>query len=207
VAAGIPSHEGAEGSLAVKVGVLLDREPGEIGEWLADAAAFDAGGAYALWIDPGPEPEWDVLALAAALAVITFRARLVVALPSSSASSAAAGPARTLDTVGRLSHGRLGLVADPDQLAALDVIQPGSGVFRRVPGEPGVFESVPAGAGAQRWVSVPVPEGRASWRAAREDAAGRGAFGLLVPADPRLLDILRNPDDPDDRRDLRLAQG
>jgi alkanesulfonate monooxygenase SsuD/methylene tetrahydromethanopterin reductase-like flavin-dependent oxidoreductase (luciferase family) len=88
--------------LAVKVGVLLDREPSDIGEWLADAAAFDAGGADALWIDPGPE--WDVLALAAALAVITFRARLVVALPSSSG----AGPARTLDTVGRLSHGRLG---------------------------------------------------------------------------------------------------
>jgi hypothetical protein len=207
--ADIPSHEGAEGSPAVKVGVLLDREPDEIGEWLADAAAFDAGGADALWIDPGPE--WDVLALTAALAVITFRARLVVALPSSSASfgasSSAAGLARTLDTVGRLSHGRLDLIADPGQRDALDVIEPSSGVFRRVPGEPGVFESVRAGAGVQRWVSVPVPEGRVSWRAAREDAAGRGALGLVVPADPRLLDILRNPDDPGERRDLRLAQG
>jgi len=200
--ADIPPHANSQ---AVRVGVILDREPGQNGEWLADAAAFDAGGADALWIDPGPEPEWDVLALAAALAVITFRARLVVALPS--ASSGAAGLARTLDTVGRLSHGRLGLIVDPGQGAALDVIEAGSEVFRRVPGEPGVFESVHAGAGAQRWVSVPVPDGRVSWRAAREDAAGRGALGLVVPADPRLLDILRNPDDPDERRDLRLAQG
>jgi len=29
----------------------------------------------------------------------------------------------------------------------------------------------------------------------------------VVPVDPRLLDILRNPDDPGDRRDLQLAQG
>jgi hypothetical protein len=28
-----------------------------------------------------------------------------------------------------------------------------------------------------------------------------------VPAGPRLLDLLRNPDDPGDRRDLYLAQG
>jgi hypothetical protein len=28
-----------------------------------------------------------------------------------------------------------------------------------------------------------------------------------VPADPRLLDILRNPDDHGDRHDLQLAQG
>jgi hypothetical protein len=30
---------------------------------------------------------------------------------------------------------------------------------------------------------------------------------VLVPAGPRLLDLLRNPDDPGDRRDLYLAQG
>jgi hypothetical protein len=29
----------------------------------------------------------------------------------------------------------------------------------------------------------------------------------MVPANPRLLDILRNPDEPGDRRDLQLAQG
>jgi hypothetical protein len=172
----------------VAVGILLDREPDEISEWLADAAAFDAGGADALWLDAGPAPDWDVLALAAALAVVTFRSRLVVALPAFGAAPAG----RTLDTIGRLSHNRLALVADGEPPA-------GVAVFRRVPGG---FES-----GGERWVTTPAPQGRAAWRAACVDAAGRGVRGLVVPADPRLLDILRNPDDPDDRRDLQLAQG
>lgn len=165
--------------------MLLDRKPVEISEWLADAAAFDAGGADALWIDSGQAPEWDVLALTAALAVVTFRARLVV-----DAGMSAAG--RTLDTIGRLSHNRLALVADRELSAGVEV-------FRRVPGG---FES-----GGERWVTTPVPQGRAAWRATCVDAAGRGVQGLVVPADSRLLDILRNPDDPGDRSDLQLAQG
>jgi hypothetical protein len=155
----------SEDSRSVKIGVLLDREPGSIGEWLADAAAFDAGGADALWVDCGPEPEWDVLALAAALAVVTFRARLVGALPEAPA-------ARTVDTIGRLSYGR---VAFADEL--------------------------------EGWVPVPVPDGRTAWREMLAEAAESGAPGVVVPADPRLLDILRNPDDPGERHDLQLAQG
>jgi hypothetical protein len=150
------------------VGVLLDREPDSIGEWLADAAAFDAGGADALWVDCGPHPDWDVLALAAALAVVTHRARLMVRL-----HDAPADMDRTVDTIGRLSRGRLVLMGDA--------------------GEP--------------WESVPVPQGREAWRATCADAAERGVCGLVVPADPRLLDILRNPEDPGERHDLQLAQG
>jgi len=169
------------------VGVALGREPDEISEWLADAAAFDAAGADALWVDPSPE--WDVLALAAALAVVTFRARLVVALPDGDAP----GRARTLDTIGRLSQHRLALLAGT---------RPPAGVagFLRVPGG---FE----GDDAVRWAATPVPQGRAAWRAACADAEERGVQGLVVPTDSRLLDILRNPDDPDERRDLQLAQG
>jgi hypothetical protein len=59
----------------------------------------------------------------------------------------------------------------------------------------------------QRWARVPTPESRAAWRAALADAAAGGAAGLLVPAGPRLLDILRHPDDPGGRQDLQLAQG
>ncbi len=60
---------------------------------------------------------------------------------------------------------------------------------------------------AQRWVPAPVPDSRATWRATLLDAAERGYHGLVVPADPRLIDILRNPDDPGPRLDLHLAQG
>jgi alkanesulfonate monooxygenase SsuD/methylene tetrahydromethanopterin reductase-like flavin-dependent oxidoreductase (luciferase family) len=57
------------------------------------------------------------------------------------------------------------------------------------------------------WEPVEVPAGRAAWRAALAGAAERGAAGVVVPADPRLLDLLRNPDDEIDRRDLQLATG
>jgi hypothetical protein len=192
----VASSGGAQRPPKIKVGVLLGPEPAETGGWLADAAAFDAGGADALWVELGPEPELDVLALAAAVAAVTFRARLVVALPASSVEGG--GLRRTVDTIARLSHGRLALLGDPDRCAGLGV-----GIFRRVRGEPGAFEEEDA----QRWVSVPVVQGRAAWRAACAAAANHGAQGLVVPADPRLLDMLRNPEEPGDRRDLQLAQG
>lgn len=148
---------------SVKVGVLLGPEQAGLGEWLADAAAFDAAGADTLWIQSGPES--DILALTAALAVLTHRSRLMVALPEDATDL-------TLDTISRLSNGRLAFDGQDD-----------------------------------RWLTVPVPEGRADWLATRNAAAERGFAGVVVPADPRMLDILRNPDDPDERRDLQLAQG
>lgn len=189
----------------IRVGVLLDPDPGRIGRWLADAAAFDAAGADSLWLDLGPEPEpeppgsesepeseseLDVLALAAALAVMTFRARLVVAV-----SGGTVERRRTIHTVGRLSQNRLALIADGD---CGDVE-----VYRRLPGEQGAFE----GPQGERWLSVPVPQGRPAWRAALADGAQRGARGLIVPADARLVDLLRNPEDPGERQDLQIAQG
>lgn len=188
----------------VKVGVLLARRPAELGEWLADAAAFEAAGAHALWVDPEPESKLDPLALLAALAAITSRA-LLVATPASEDPSEALG--RTLATIARLSHGRLALAAEPGRLEELTALAPGSAAFRRLPGEPGAFERLDETDTGERWVRTPPPEGRAAWRTALADAVTNGAGGLLVPAGPRLLDILRNPNDPEDRRDLHLAQG
>jgi hypothetical protein len=201
-----------EGSRAVKVGVVLARPPDELGGWLADAAAFEAAGAYALCIDTAPEPELDPLALTAALAAVTFRSLLITSLPAAG-SPAMAG---TLGTIRRLSHGRLRILADaipPGDLA--DAIPPGDladlalrlGVFRRVTGDAEAFEHVHGPGEAERWISVPSPDSRAAWRQTLLDASGRGPAGLLVPAGPRLLDILRNPDDQGGRHDLRLAQG
>jgi hypothetical protein len=201
----LPSREPAVDARAVKVGVLLAREPDPMGEWLADTTSFDAAGVDALWVDSGPEPKWDVLALTAALTVLTSRSLLVVTLPSSGAPVAEL--ARTLETIGSLSQGRLVLLADPGQCDQLAVHAPRVRIFRRLPDEPGVFEEPGTGDEAGRWLSVPPPQGRASWRAALADAAEHGVHGLVVPADPLLLDILRNPDDPTGRRDLHLAQG
>jgi Luciferase-like monooxygenase len=191
----------------VKVGVQLAPPPEELGEWLADASAFDAAGAAALWLDPAPGLDVDPLALLAALAAITSRSLLVAALPEPGPAGAEA-LARTLATIGRLSHGRLALVADPVELEGLTGAGAGLAVFRPVPEAPGEFERLPSGdEQAERWVRAPAPQGREAWRAALAAAAEQGTRGLLVPAGPRLLDILRNPNDPGGRSDLQLAQG
>jgi hypothetical protein len=201
-AGGVSPPPGPE---TVKVGVLLERRPAELGEWLADAAAFEAAGAHALWVDPAPESRLDPLALLAALAALTSRALLVATPPASEYPSEPLG--LTLATIGRLSNGRLALAAEPGRLEELTDLAPGSAAFRRLPGEPVAFERLDEAEAAERWVRTPPPEGRAAWRTALAEAVTSGAGGLLVPAGPRLLDILRNPNDPEGRRDLQLAQG
>jgi hypothetical protein len=209
----------------VEVAVRLGVPAGRTGEWVADAAAFDASGADALWLEAGAEHELDALVLAGALAVVTFRARLVVVLPEGATEPAVLpGLARSLGTVGRLCHGRLVVVSAAGEGARLAALVPGMPVLarvaRRVEADCEAFVAVDAasspeakaagnaaGGGPQRWMAVPAPQGRAAWRQARADAAERGARGVVVPADPRLLDMLRNPDEPDERTDLMLAQG
>lgn len=190
---------------AVKVGVRLAPAPEQPGDWLADASAFDAAGADALWLDTGPDSEWDCLALTAALSVTTFRSLLVVAVPYPDDSPA--WPARTLTTIARLSHGRLALIVEPDQRDEFAALTPAVRIFQRRAEQPDTFDDITVPDGPGRWVPVSFPENRAAWRAARADAAERGVRGLLVPPDPRLLDVLRNPDDPEGRGDLLLAQG
>jgi len=58
----------------------------------------------------------------------------------------------------------------------------------------------------ESWVEVDVPADRASWVAMLEDQESAGATGVIIPWDPRLIDLLRNPD-PDDRSDLLIATG
>ena len=182
---------------------MLTRQPDDLGGWLADGTAFEAAGADALCIDLAPEPEFDPLSLTAALAAVTFRSLLVTSLPASG------GPAiaRTLGTIEQLSHGRLRILADAVPSGELAGIALRLGIFRRVPGDAEAFEHLHEPEEAQRWISVPSPDSRAAWRQTLLDASERSPAGLLVPAGPRLLDILRNPDDQGGRRDLQLAQG
>jgi hypothetical protein len=59
----------------------------------------------------------------------------------------------------------------------------------------------------ERWASIKMPDDRQTWRRLRDDYAAAGATGIIVPVDPRLLNLLRNGDDEEDRSDLGLAQG
>jgi hypothetical protein len=150
--------------MTVRVGILLARRPGDLGEWLADGAAFDAAGADALWIDIDGDAGLDPLTLTAALTATTSKAALIARMPEATAAEA-------LSTLRRLSRGRF--VAQEE---------------------------------AGRWVRLPVPDNRAHWREMLAEPDSTIA-GVLVEADSRLLDLLRNPDDPGERRDLELAVG
>jgi hypothetical protein len=158
----------------MKIGVEL-RLTDNVGELFADARALEAAGADSLWVIVREEQEpWTLLA---ALAAVTWRARLVVL------SAAERADARA--TVERLSRGRL-VVAETlaDQIQIADT--------------EGAFE---------RWMLCDLPAGRAAWKALRTEREAEGVAGLVLPNDPRLLDLLRNPDVEDDRSDIKLAFG
>jgi hypothetical protein len=169
----------------IGVGVVLSSHPDDLAEWLADGRAFETAGVDALWVEIAPEAPLDPLTITAALATVTYRSLIVVA-------DGTGGPelGRTLATIARLSRGRLRLATpvDADALA----LRPLDG------GE----ESV-----AEVWLWVPSPENRAAWGECVAGAVERGHDRVVVAANPRLLDMLRNPDEPEERRDLYLAQG
>ena len=179
-----PGAAGAGAARAVRVGVLLPRLLEEPGAWLAECTAYDSAGADALWLDGGPDPAHDVLALAASVAAATSRAQLVVGLPDSVPQAALL--ARTLATVVLLSGGRLALAAGSRRCAELVAVAPAVPAFRRLaPAGPGYEEP-----GGGRWTPAAAPAGPDAWRAALAGAAQRGVHGLVVPAGQPLLDAL-----------------
>ena len=119
----------------------------------------------------------DPWVLAAALAAATWRARLVVV--------GAVDRPGTRATLDRLARGRL-------------VLGERSGDAVTVPDAEAV---------AERWALRDLPAGRAEWKALRVECAAAGFAGIALPNDPRLLDLVRNPDVEDDREDLKLAFG
>jgi hypothetical protein len=83
-------------------------------------------------------------------------------------------------------------LAGADPLAILQKLSRG----RAMVGEPD----------GEKWVSIPMPADRDSWSAAVREAEEAGATGVVVSWDPRLIDLLRNPE-PDDRSDLLMSTG
>jgi hypothetical protein len=76
----------------------------------------------------------------------------------------------------------------------------------RAGSEAGTFE-VEAEGVVKRWVQAAPPPGRRAWAEALDAATAAGADGLLVHPAPGLLDLLRHPDEEDDRSDLQLTYG
>jgi hypothetical protein len=120
---------------------------------------------------------FDPWVVLGALAAVTWRVRLVV--------FAAEERALVRETLEDLSRGRL-------------VVASGRG-------DPLVI-AVPDGE-EERWSHVDFPPGRAAWKDLRAKHEAEGTSGLVLRNDPRLLDLLRNPDVEDDRQDVKQAFG
>src|SRR5919108_2109421 len=150
-----------------------------VGELLADARALEAAGADSLWCAAGPDDPFVVLA---ALAAVTFRVRLV-------ALDARAGDAQRA-TLERISRGRLATATSAlDPAASILVATGGAEALARAVADAKVRDGT-----MECWARSTLPPGRAEWNELRAGCEAAGVSGIVVPNDPRLLDILRNPD-------------
>ncbi len=82
-------------------------------------------------------------------------------------------------------------VSDPEPAAILQRLSRG-----RVVGEPA----------GETWAEIPLPPDKSSWAATLDTHESAGATGVIVAWDPRLIDLLRNPE-ADDRGDLSMSTG
>jgi hypothetical protein len=177
----------------VRIGVLLPAASPRAGELLADVSALDAAGAYAVLVE-GSDPEAFVVLAAAA--AITRRVKVACVRGEIFAAGAFA-------TLNWISGDRaVAFARERDaELSPTDVVI----ITGPQPGE--LASQAKRLAPAEVWAEVSVPADRRGWAqmlAAYEEA---GASGVVVPWDPRLVDLLRNPDADDDRSDLQMSTG
>ncbi len=163
----------------VNVGVVLPAWFSDAGDYLADARALEEAGVHSLWLEVKDRtPDPDMLL--AAIAAVTSRVKVGLRMPSGEDARFAV----RLDTLQRLSR------------------------FRAITGQMrrGGAELIAGPQPVVRFMVVPVPADPAGW-ADTLDAAEKQGAGVLVPLFPGLLDLLRRPEQADDRSDLILSQG
>jgi hypothetical protein len=189
----------------LRIGVALTLT-GDPGEMLADAKALEAAGVDSLWVFPDerdfsgerkPSEDWaSAYVLMAAIAAVTWRVRLVVPRPRAATPEVAYEAGLTHATCARISQGRLlARIETAWSDAAPDAARAVFATARE------------KRAGVECWLRVTFPNGRAAWDEQRRVAADIGASGVVLSNDPRLIDLLRNPDIVEDRSDLKLSFG
>ncbi|MGH7303546.1 MAG: hypothetical protein ACRELZ_09665 [Candidatus Rokuibacteriota bacterium] len=219
----------------LKIGVRLPRQFEDSGDYLADARAMESAGADSLWLDDDGYDPWLLLAgmatitgrirlvvpvasadvggqdLGVRVETLSHLSRGRLALAVTGFGEGAAGVEAALD-LGRRSR------------CCVLVGTPGDRRAGRADGVVGLGESPEAFRAAvepvtrsrerekltgpfELWAAIKMPDDREAWRRLRQEYEAAGATGLVVPFDPRLLDLLRNGDEEEDRSDLNLAQG
>src|SRR2546425_28852 len=196
----------------MKVGVLFPSRFEDPGEFLADARAMETAGVDSVWLhdaDDGLDP----LLMLAAIAAVTSQLRLglIPQYPSPLAGASQAkspsplvGASQAKSPSPLVGEGRGGGF-DQRRIATLQLLSRNRVVVLESPSP--ARGGGQGGGSSKDWQRVEVPADRDEWAAALARAERDGAPGVLVPFDPRLLDILRHPDDAIDRSDLILAQG
>jgi len=220
----------------LKIGVRLPRQFDDSGDYLADARAMDSAGADSLWLDAEGYDPWLLLAgmatitgrvrlvvpvssaeargpgdLGARAATLSRLSRGRAALALTGPAEGAAGVEAVIELARRAQCCVILETANDRRAGLADgVVVAGESAERfRAAIElvtrsrerdklTGPFEL---------WASIKIPDDRETWRRLRREYEDAGATGVIVPFDPRLLDLLRNGDDEDDRSDLGLAQG
>jgi len=163
----------------VNVGVVLPVWFGDAGDYLADARALEEAGVHSLWLEVQDRTP-DPGMLLAAIAAVTSRVKLGLRMPSGEDAQFEV----RLDTLQRVSR------------------------FRAITGRiaRGGAELIAGPQPVVRFIMTPAPADPAAWAHTLEAAAEQDA-GVLVAMFPGLLDLLRRPEQADDRSDLVLSQG
>jgi alkanesulfonate monooxygenase SsuD/methylene tetrahydromethanopterin reductase-like flavin-dependent oxidoreductase (luciferase family) len=219
----------------LKIGVRLPRRFEDSGDYLADARAMEAAGADSLWLDAEGYDPWLLLAGMATITG-RIRLVVPVSSAELRAPQDLGGKIATLSRLSR-GRMALAVAAPAERAGIDAVIElarrSSSRVILETPGDgragladgvvdgsesPEQFRAAVATVAQSRerdrlagtfelWATLTMPDDPETWRRLRREYEAAGATGLIVPADPRLLDLLRNGDEEEDRSDLRLAQG
>ena len=220
----------------LKIGVRLPRQFEDSGDYLADARAMESAGVDSLWLEDSGYDPWLLLAgiatitgrirlvvpiasgdlgasqdLAARIATLRRLSRGRTALAVTGAVDVAGGVDAVV-TLARRAQCCVILETPGDRRAGLadGVVAFSESPERfRAAVEPvaQLRERERLNGSFERWAAVKMPDDRPTWKRLRDDYEAAGATGVIVPIDPRLLDLLRNGDDEEDRSDLGLAQG
>jgi alkanesulfonate monooxygenase SsuD/methylene tetrahydromethanopterin reductase-like flavin-dependent oxidoreductase (luciferase family) len=220
----------------LKIGVRLPRQFDDSGDYLADARAMDSAGADSLWLDAEGYDPWLLLAGMATItgrvrlvvpvssadvrgpgdlgekaATLSRLSRGRAALAVTGLREGAAGVEVVIE-LARRAQCCVILETASDRRAGLadGVVVAGESAERfRAAVEPVTRfrERLKLTGPFELWASIKMPDDRETWRRLRREYEDAGATGIIVPSDPRLLDLLRNGDEEDDRSDLGLAQG
>ena len=196
----------------LRISVRLDPLLLERGELPAEAAALEAAGVDTLWL-PEDADGLDGAVLLAGLHGSVRGPRLGLELGPQHP-----GWRHRVRTLQILTRGRLVLSSPADRVpenppTPLLSVGTGSvvglaGVIHPAGAENGdLAAAIAAGPGHEHWLSGDGSRGRVAWKNLREAATAAGATGIVVQHHPNLLDLLRNPDDEDERSDLQMATG